>query len=201
VQIDICDGKFVPSTTWPYKKHDENYEAILREERGMPAWEDIDYEFDLMIDLKSSTEDTLKTFGEWVKAGAERIVIHIESTTTENLERIIQEYGSVVEIGIAMNHGTSIDTIEQFVEHILFIQCMGIRRIGYQGQDFDVRVLEKVREVKKKWPDMLVSIDGGVSPETVTALREAGADRLVAGSAIFESEHAENVNEAIYALK
>ena len=75
VQIDICDGKFVPTVTWPYWKADENFEAILREERGMPEWEKINYEFDLMIE--NPTEDDAR---KWLSAGAERIVLHRESS-------------------------------------------------------------------------------------------------------------------------
>src|SRR3954470_14008050 len=74
VQIDICDGKFVQSTTWPYKRRDENFESIIREERGMPEWEEIDYEFDLMV--KDPTEDEAR---QWLSAGAKRIVFHAES--------------------------------------------------------------------------------------------------------------------------
>jgi pentose-5-phosphate-3-epimerase len=69
VQIDICDGKYVPTITWPYwkadVKPDENFEAILREDRGMPEWERIDYEFDLMI--KDPSEDDAR---KWLSAGA-----------------------------------------------------------------------------------------------------------------------------------
>src|SRR6185295_8991376 len=75
VQVDICDGKFVQSATWPYSKHDDNFEAIIREERGMPLWEDINYEFDLMI-----SEPTADDMRKWLSAGAERIILHAESS-------------------------------------------------------------------------------------------------------------------------
>src|SRR6185369_5235485 len=75
VQIDICDGKYVPSTTWPYWKADENFEKILKEERGMPEWEKINYEFDLMIE--NPTEDDAR---KWLSAGAEKIILHLESS-------------------------------------------------------------------------------------------------------------------------
>ena len=63
---------------------------------------------------------------------------------------------------------------------------MGIARIGFQGEPFDERVIEKIKEIKKHYPEMIVSVDGGVSLENAQALIEAGATRLVSGSAIFE---------------
>jgi ribulose-phosphate 3-epimerase len=181
VQIDICDGKFVPQPGWPYKKKDNNFEAILAEDKGMPHWEEIDFEADLMI------ADPELEVEHWVTAGAKRIVVHIEST--KNMDRIIGELQGLVEIGIAIGLDTPVDDIAPFVHDIDFIQCMGIARIGFQGQPHDARVLEKVRELKMRFPERLVSVDGGVSLENASALRDAGADRLIVGSALFESDN------------
>lgn len=186
VQVDICDGKFVPSFTWPYKKRDMNYEAILREERGMPYWEDVDYEFDLMV------SEPEKVIQDWITAGATRVIVHVESTSAENIESIVSQYSSVIELGLAISTTTSVDAVAPYISdigRISFIQCMGIEKIGYQGQKFDERVLEQVRSIKTRWPDIMVSVDGGVTIESAPALKEAGTDRLVAGSAIFGSDN------------
>ena len=66
---------------------------------------------------------------------------------------------------------------------------MGIDHIGFQHQAFDEKVLSKIKEVKVKYPDLAISIDGGVSLKTAPKLIEAGADRLVIGSAIFNSDN------------
>ena len=182
VQVDICDGKFVPSVTWPYRKKDENYEAILREERGMPNWEDIDYEFDLMI--HEPTEADMK---KWLMIGATRIVLHAESSS--DLTPAIAVINGLVEIGLALNIKTPTEVIEKYKDKISYVQLMGIDKIGFQGQHFDSKVLEKIKEIKAKYRELSVQIDGGVSMETAPLLKEAGADRLIAGSAIFQSEN------------
>ena len=63
---------------------------------------------------------------------------------------------------------------------------MGIERVGFQHQAFDERVLDQIRMVKKLYPNIKVSVDGSVNKSTIHALVEAGADRLVIGSALFD---------------
>lgn len=178
VQVDICDGKFTPLSTWPYKKPDENFEAILREEKGMPGWEKIDYEFDLMI--SEPTEDDAR---KWLSAGAARVILHEESS--KDLTPVIAVLSGLVEIGLALNVSTSLDTIEKYKDKISYVQLMGIRKIGFQGQDFDAGVPDRVKAVKEKYPDLKVQIDGGVTLENASLLKHVGVDRLVTGSALF----------------
>lgn len=195
VQVDICDGKFVGSTTWPYKNQDENFEKILREERGMPAWESVNYEFDLMID--NPTEDDAR---KWLSAGAERVVLHIESS--KDLNPVIAVLAGLVEIGLAINVKTDIRELEKYIKKVQFIQCMGIRKIGYQGQDFDPGTVERVKAIKAMYPEIKIQIDGGVSIENAPLLKHAGADRLVEGSAIFGHNYSlDNIVDSYNKLK
>lgn len=186
VQIDICDGKFVPSTTWPYwkanEKPDENFEAILREERGMPEWEKINYEFDLMIE-NPTVDDARK----WLSAGAERIVLHL--TSSNDLNPVIDILKGLVEIGIAINNTENIENLKKYSDKIQFIQIMGIRKAGFQGQKFEPNTVDKVKEVKAMFPDLKVQVDGGVSLENASLLKNAGADTLIVGSALFNNEY------------
>lgn len=182
VQIDICDGKFVPSTTWPYKKRDESFEQIVKEERGMPSWEELDYEFDLMI--KDPTEDDVR---QWLSAGAKRIVLHAESSL--DLTPVMNVLNGLVDIGLAVNIQTPLDVIEKYKDKISYVQFMGITKIGFQAQPFDPRVLEKIKECKEKYPELAIQVDGGVSLATAEQLSKAGADRLVVGSVLFGSDN------------
>ena len=182
VQIDICDGKFVPSVTWPYWKKDENFEAILREERGMPAWEKIDYEFDLMIE-NPSEDDARK----WLSAGAKSIVLHFESS--KDLSLVINVLHGLVEIGIAIDFKTNIQEIKKYSDKINFIQIMGIRKAGFQGQKFEPNTLDKIKEVKEIFPNIKIQIDGGITLENAPLLKHNGVDRFIVGSALFESEN------------
>ena len=190
VQIDICDGHFVPSFTWPYKKHDDNFEKLIHEAEGLPGWQELDYEFDLMVDEPEKIVD------DWVTAGATRIILHIESKG--DIGKAIEMLQGRVEVGLALNENTPVDSIIPYREKIAFVQLMGIDRIGYQGQPFDDKVDGRIKEVRMKFPGLPISIDGGVSLQTAPELIAAGADRLVAGSAVF---HAENIVEAVEKLR
>jgi ribulose-phosphate 3-epimerase len=195
VQIDICDGKFVPTTTWPYWKADENFESILREERGMPNWENINYEFDLMI--QNPTADDAR---KWLSAGAERIVLHHASST--DLNPVIAILSGLVEIGIAINNNANIEEIKKYSDKIQFIQIMGIRKAGFQGQRFESDTVEKAKEVKLLFPNLKIQVDGGVSIENAPLLKHVGVDILIVGSAIFGRDNSiEDVVDNIQEFK
>lgn len=186
VQIDICDGKFVPTITWPYWKADikpdENFSAILREDRGMPEWENIDYEFDLMI-----SEPTEEDARKWLSAGAKRIILHHESS--KDLSKVMNILNGLVEIGLAINNTTDISEIKKYEDRIQYIQIMGIRKAGFQAQPFEISTLDKIKEVKSLYPNIKIQIDGGVNEDNISKIKEAGADSVVTGSALFESDN------------
>lgn len=193
VQIDIVDGKFAPRETWPYANVSQRreFEAFAKEEEGFPFWEDFDFEFDLMI---RNPEDTI---GEWILLGASRAVFHIESSG--DLSNAIEEAkrGSV-EVGVALNTDTSNDALEPYLSKIDFVQFMGIAQIGFQGEPFDERVISKIEELRRKHPETIISVDGGVNLDTASLLLDAGASRLAVGSAIMGSD---DVKEAIKEFK
>lgn len=188
VQIDVCDGQFVPNATWPYKKRDDTFEKLLSEDLGLPFWEKVNYEIDLMV---NRAEEVVE---EWVRTGATRIIIHVEMRG--DLALAISKIKDQVEIGLAINVETPIDIIDTYKDEINFIQCMGIDNIGFQGQKFDVKVIKKIKLLRAKYPDLPISVDGGVSLDSAPMLIEAGATRLVAGSAIFNSENSFDAIEA-----
>ncbi len=204
VQVDICDGKFVPSKSWPYVGDYENhFEKITEEDEGFPFWQNMDFEADLMI--KNPEESAEK----WIKAGAKALVLHIESSPKilELVKDLRKTYGYSgdslinVEIGIALNIDTSNEVLNEFLEPNAqdktladFVQFMGIKKIGYQGQEFDEEVYEKISDLRKKYPNITISVDGGVSFDNYKYLVEAGANKLISGSAIYESE---NIKEAV----
>ncbi len=181
VQVDICDGKYVPTITWPYWKQDPDFESILKEERGMPCWETLNYEFDLMID--NPTEDDAR---KWLSAGAERITLHLASS--KDLNPVIDVLSGLVSVGIAISAGDKVEDLEKYINKIQYVQIMGIRKAGFQGQRFESVTFEIIEKVKKLYPNILIQIDGGVDMDSAKELKDAGVNRLVAGSAIFNSE-------------
>ncbi len=190
VQIDFCDGVFVNTRTWPYStggNEDYYFRKIMDEEEGMPFWEDIDFELDLMV------RDAVENFDIYMKLGPKRMVFHIEAVGdleefrnfVEGLDMYVREN---VQIGAAIQIGTPTENIFPIVPHLDFVQCMGAESIGRQGQPSDDRVLEKIRTLAEKFPGLEISVDGGVNMETASDLVAAGATRLVVGSAIFRTD-------------
>jgi ribulose-phosphate 3-epimerase len=183
VQFDMCDGVFVSTRDWPYNGKDVMaHQEILNEETGLPYWDEVNYEFDLMV------KNASKNFQEIMKLGPTRVVFHLEAeeNLTEFFETLDPYFKEQVQFGIAINTTTDPARIAGLESHIAFIQCMGIESIGRQGQDFDTRVIEQIKTTKKLFPDKIISVDGAVNKKTAHALIEAGATRLVIGSAIFK---------------
>ncbi|HEY4486380.1 MAG TPA: hypothetical protein VJB70_01430 [Candidatus Paceibacterota bacterium] len=198
VQIDITDGIFVPDKSWPYTFGEGGvFEKLLRGERGFPHWEDLNYEIDLMV-----TEPEL-VVQNWITAGAARVIVHIEST--EHINDIVKSFGNDEsgsfrshELGVALNIATPNESVYPFIHQTDFIQCMGIEKIGYQGEPFSEKVIPKIKDLRKRFPEAIISVDGGVNETSAPKLIEAGANRLASGSAIW---NAPDIKKAIKNLK
>ncbi len=198
VQVDICDGGFVPSKTWPFLKgtnsEDRIFDEIVNQEQALPHWDLVDFEFDLMV------RDAHSKIPDFVSAGATRVIVHKASVSDEELESVVSDYGKRseelgpfdVELGIALmpsdDPAATAESLAPFVQGIHFVQVMGVANIGYQGQDFDPRAVELVRALRAAYPALPIAVDGGVSLENGRDLVNAGATRLVVGSALFESD-------------
>jgi pentose-5-phosphate-3-epimerase len=186
VQLDFIDGKFAPNTTWWFSgKNLDKKEEILREERGLPLWESLNYEADLMLDAP------LEYVDEVIALGSSRIIFHLSSikgdeliTWFENLSPVVS---SMISFSLAVRHGDDLERIQQYENYIDDIQCMGIRRVGFQGEPFDESVLEQIEEIKKLFPTKTITVDGAVSEQTIGRLWNSGATRFAVGSALFES--------------
>jgi ribulose-phosphate 3-epimerase len=120
---------------------------------------------------------------DWIIAGAKRIVLHTD------FEKAVEILSGRVELGLAIEIDTPLETILSYTDKVQFIQCMGIDNVGFQGQHFDAKVIDKIKEIRKVLPEMIISVDGGVSLENAQDLISAGASRLVVGSAIFNSDN------------
>ncbi len=199
VQIDICDGKLVKNATWPYvgdKKHREldqgsgtHLEAILNQEEGMPGWEDFEFEIDLMV---TGTTDVIEEeINKWAQIGASRIILHpiIHDNFLRPENDIIKLFEVArfnnMEVGIAIHIDTPVESYRNAIVQADVVQCMGIEHVGYQGQEFDERVLRKIEEVLHFSESGVISVDGGVGHDNAQLLIDASVNRLIVGSAIF----------------
>lgn len=188
IQIDICDGVFTPSQTWPFNAPgDLHFKKILNEEEGMPFWQEIDFELDLMV------VDAVSNFDLYSKLGGKRMIFHIESVGNigefrDFLEGIDPYMREMTEIGVALNPGTSNEQLSSLINLIDFVQLMGNDKIGYHGIELDEKVLNKIKDLRNKYVDLLIAVDIGVNQNTAHKLISAGATKLIAGSAIFGAD-------------
>jgi ribulose-phosphate 3-epimerase len=190
--IDICDGVFVRNVTWPYSDPGA-FENISSGDEGMPFWKDIQFEVDLMVD---GPEEVLR---EWINAGVSRIIIHNRSTTKmKDILSRLEDAG--VEAGVALGVDEGSTALDAYHEKISFAQCMGIVDIGEQGNTLDERVMDTVRAIRTRFPNLAVSVDGGVRLETVQALSQVGAHRLIVGSAIMRADDPRAMYEKLIGL-
>lgn len=197
VQIDIVDGKLAPNKTWPFINDTGNkFSKIVKQEEGMPRWEEVEFEIDIMA------ADPVFVSDQWIAAGATRIIIHkkgLEKIAALSLAKSIKDKG--VQFMLAFEIENSIDEIKEWVssfaaENLIDgIQFMGIEHIGFQHQDFEPKVLRTISAISKEWPSLPISVDGGVDFDNARALIDAGAVRLVSGSLIFESDMPRDVIE------
>ncbi|MBI2046258.1 MAG: hypothetical protein HYT28_02470 [Parcubacteria group bacterium] len=194
VQIDVMDGVFVPSVDWPYLsgESEEVFNDMVEGNFLFKHIGNVQFEIDLMV-----ANPSLHAL-DWALAGARRIIFHIESLEDDGAIFDELPKDGLKEVGLALNIDTPNEAVEPFIHKIDFIQCMGIAKIGYQGQSFDERVVDKLKDFRRRFPEIVLSVDGGVSVETASRLVLAGANRLVSGSAIWGSG---DIIEAIRELR
>ncbi len=203
VQLDLMDGKYVSAKTWPFNNMaGASWQEILGEETGMPYWESVNYELDLMI------EDVHKYWQDLVRIGPSRVIFHFPKNNDKKQElkdfikNLDSFYKYEIELGIAYEHSDNLQDLLDVKDDIKFVQCMGIEHVGVQGAIYDETVVNRIKEVKENMGDVFISVDGSVNQDTIKDLLNAGATRFVAGSAIFNSEYPSmSINELYEIVK
>lgn len=184
VQIDFCDGTYVPSKTWGYNNHDRNvFAKMVSQEFELPYPDEIDYEFDLMI---AKPEQDIEKF---IAMGPKNIILHYNSLQNpieffKNLDPIISEH---ISFGCAFANDTEIEKILEVIPLVKFIQIMGIDHIGKQGEVFNERTLELIKKIRATNTEVQISVDGGVNENNLNDIINAGANRVAVGSALFNT--------------
>jgi ribulose-phosphate 3-epimerase len=184
IHLDVMDGDFAPNPGWPLASDEQKKEFVLLTEAGPSLPAAVSFEVHLMT-------RTPREFGElFARAGAARVIAHIEAF--ERPEEVIQaladwKAAGAREVGLSIKIDTPLRALEEVASLCDVIQVMSIAEIGYQGKAFDERALSRVEELHALYPDMMVSVDGGVSEGTVELLVRAGANRLVVGGALASS--------------
>jgi ribulose-phosphate 3-epimerase len=179
IQIDIVDGKYVPLTAWPFTESGANmHEELLKLKQFTRSFA---IEMDCMV---HQPEQYLDTF---VEIGVRRVAIHVGSTDAyREIITHARTHGYI--LGFALTNDTSLDVVIEHIDKISYVQLMGIKEVGQQGQPFDSRTLARARELKLRFPDLEIAVDGSVNKETMPALYAAGVTRFAPGSAISKTE-------------
>ncbi len=187
IQIDFCDGKFVDNKSWWWTgKELARKESIIAEEEGLPYWDSVNYEFDLMV------TDPLSHMDTFIALGPSKIIFHKKSVSVEDLlkyfEKLPEVTRQIISFGIALELDDDPTEIAPLVPYLRRVQCMGIEHIGVQGEPFADKCVDLVKRVYDLYGDKIrISVDGGVNANHIPALVKAGARRLVVGSAVFQS--------------
>lgn len=182
VQLDVVDGVFDDDLSWPYASP-----GVLEDfsDFRLPYPEKIFWEADLMV------KDPRGIGLALVHAGASRVIAHVEAfSNADEARSVFEEWQKEgAQAGVSLLLQTPPSAIDDIFHDVQMIQVMGIAEIGAQGHRFDERAGARVSELRARYPEVVIAVDGGVTVEHAAALAHAGANRLVVGSAIIKSDN------------
>jgi ribulose-phosphate 3-epimerase len=167
LQLDVMDGHFVPNLSF-----------------GAPVAKGL--KTDLLLDAHLMVSNPADRITEFLAIGVKHITFHAEAVPSTDARRslITSIRAAGATAGIALNPDTQIDAIDDVVDDIDLVLIMSVHP-GFSGQSFIPDVLDKVRALRARHPHLMIQIDGGITPASAALAREAGANNLVAASAVF----------------
>jgi ribulose-phosphate 3-epimerase len=183
LHVDVGDGRFQPTVTWPFLNPGQLEELDAFTERTQLP-------LGLSLDAHIMAEDARSLGERLARAGFHRIAVHLEAFQQPDEARFALDalrVAGCAEAGLALKIETPLTAIEGLVGGCDFVHLMSIAIIGSQGYAFDERALSRVEELHAAHPDLLVAVDGGVTEATVEELVRAGANRLMVGHVLAES--------------
>ncbi|TYP59992.1 ribulose-phosphate 3-epimerase [Thermosediminibacter litoriperuensis] len=172
LHIDVMDGHFVPNITV-----------------GPPVISSLRQRCSLPFDVHLMIENPERYVEDFIKAGADILTVHVESTVHINrLVQSIRDKGALP--AVALNPGTPLNALDYILEDVHMVLLMTVNP-GFGGQSFIKGMLKKIRELKSlivtRNLDVLIQVDGGINEKNALEVVNAGADILVAGSAVYNS--------------
>ncbi len=182
VHVDVMDGHFVPNLTI-----------------GMPVVKALKAKTRIPLDVHLMIESPEIFIEQFVEAGSDYLTIHVEST--KNIEATLNRIRDLgAKPGITARPGTDLEQLKPFLHLVDLVLVMTVQP-GFGGQKFMRSQLDKIRELKSIRDDKnlnyLIEVDGGINPETASWCWQAGADILVAGSAVFNTPDYKSNIEAL----
>ena len=179
IHLDVMDGHFVPNLTF-----------------GAPIIKAVRKFTDKPFDVHLMIENPINYISDFVNAGADIISFHIEcKSDIQKTVNAIKKGG--VKPAIAIKPGTPIEEIYPYLDDLYMVLIMTVEP-GFGGQKFMEDMMDKVKTLKKKKPELLVQVDGGINLDTIKQAADAGVDICVAGTSVFKPKDAK---QAILGLK
>lgn len=178
VHIDVMDGMFVPSISF-----------------GMPVIRSIRPCSDRIFDVHLMVEEPGRYIADFVEAGADLITVHAESS--RHLDRTVEQIKEMgILAGVALNPATPLSAVEYLLPKVDMVLVMSVNP-GFGGQRLIPYTVQKIRDLKKmidaRGLKTDIEVDGGINLENVTEVMDAGANIIVAGSAVFGGDVTENI--------
>lgn len=186
LHFDVMDGMFVPSISF-----------------GMPVLASIHGATGQVMDVHLMVEEPIRYIEDFEKAGADLITVHLEACkdVSETL-RAIHSRG--VKAGLSICPETPAESLEPYMEDVEMILVMSVHP-GFGGQKFIPETLDKIRSIRKMAGDrgieMDIQVDGGIYLTNVKEVLDAGANIIVAGSAVFNGDPADNTAKFMEILR
>lgn len=185
LHVDVMDGAFVPNITI-----------------GIPVVQSIRSCTDMLLDVHLMIDKPVRYVEAFAKAGADLLSVHLEADHPTRIAQALKEMGNCgVKKAVALRPITSANAILPYVEELDLVLVMTVEP-GFGGQAFLESQLDTIRQVRailnRYNPVCELEVDGGISPKTAPRVVEAGANVLVAGSAIYGTD---DIPAAIQALR
>lgn len=186
LHIDVMDGMFVPSISF-----------------GMPVAACLRKRTNLFMDVHMMVEQPQRYAEEFVKLGADSVTIHVEACdcVAETLQHI-RALGA--KTGLAVNPKTPVSALLPYMEWVDMALIMTVNP-GFGGQKYITECIDKIKEIRciadEEYPDVNIQIDGGVCLENLKVNLEAGANVIVAGSAVFKGDIGANIRQFLEIMK
>lgn len=180
IHVDVMDGMFVPSISY-----------------GMPVIKSIRKSTGKVFDVHLMISEPIRYIADFAASGADMITVHVEacSDVVATIEKI-REYK--LKVGITINPDTPVSAIKPYLNRVDMVLIMSVNP-GFGGQKFITSSVDKIKEVKRLRDELNLSydieVDGGINIDNLATVLEAGANVIVAGSAIFRGDAAENVKK------
>lgn len=186
IHFDVMDGMFVPSISF-----------------GMPVLASINDATEQFMDAHLMVQEPIRYVEAFQKAGADSVTVHLEAC--EDVKTTLDKiHACGMKAGLAVNPETDVKELVPYLEDVEMILIMSVHP-GFGGQKFIPESLDKIREVRamlnEKNLETDIQVDGGIYVENVREVLDAGANVIVAGSAVFKGDAGENTAKFMEILK